>query len=80
MCVTQTRRPSGYDYVRKALDEARAKGATDQELVNVLSDAAKSSPEAMENLLSAYRATVKSNDTDLRAAIESVLFPKEKTP
>jgi hypothetical protein len=73
MCVT-TKRKNGYEYLRKALDQARAQNATDEELIATLVRVAKSSPEGMEGLLAAYRETVRTNRADLSAAIEKALF------
>ena len=54
--------------------ESRAKGMTDQEVINVLADVAKSSPEGMRNLLAARDDAVRKNRTDVASAIEQVLL------
>jgi hypothetical protein len=65
-----TQRKSGYEYLSKSLDEARAQNMSDERIIQVLANAAKESPEAMEALTKAYRQAVEENTTDLSAAIE----------
>ena len=60
--------------LRKSVDDARAKGMTDAEVIRILADVAKSSPEAYDNLVMTYRATVKANRSDLSSAFEALLF------
>lgn len=61
--------------LRKSLDEARAQGATDSDLVNQLVKIAKAAPGGVEMLREAYAESVRENRTDLSSAIEARLFP-----
>jgi hypothetical protein len=60
--------------LNERIAEARRQGMTDQEVINVLADVAKSSPEGMRNLLAARDDLVRKNRTDVASAIEQVLL------
>ena len=60
---------SSYSKLRKALDEARAKNASDADLIN---DLVRTIP--VETLKSLYREAVRENRSDLGSAIERALF------
>jgi pheromone shutdown protein TraB len=60
--------------LNERIAEARAKGMTDQEVINILADVAKSSPQGMKNLLEARDDAVRKNRTNVASAIEQVLL------